>query len=545
GMGLTILAGYTGAGQTSGFFADNASAGTNGAWNQGDTGYSYRPTGNRGLNGYTRGTTTGVNTGGLYSAGNGSYNFGIFSASTINKSGASNVGVAGFGLNTGGGGGSGIGGFFSLETSISAPIMGSSTVALVADNNSQSADIFSARDNANPVFRIQDTGLVSSTPSTITTAGTNDYIASFDQILNASAGTGGTDNYYGLKLNYTSTTVTGWDGDVWGMVIQVGGNNLYEFGLDPAIDGFTMNDATGGLDIRLNTGAVVFQTQSVANINFGYDNDDIFREVLKLVNTASQVNELQITGSATGGTVALAATGDDQSIGLTLSAKGTDAITFGNLDTFATWSSSTFSFAEGVGMHFRQNTRTSDTAATNTIFSAQDAFASAVTNKDGGDFIFNLSSPASGGNAGNFQVNGSGGNSLFTINDGGSVRIEGQFVTAYDIATDKAATGSTTSTVSLFSQGVGTDSAVTVKGSVNAVLSDGSKVSMFTINAGYRNDGGVLTEVYESNTADFESNSATDVSLAPSGTDIVVSVSGAVGENYTFGLDLDITETGL
>lgn len=166
GHGVTLGAGYTGSGFTVGIYADNATAGTNTAYAN-SVPYGYRPDGNRGDTGYARATTTGHNSGGVSLAGGGANNYGMWGAATVAKSGANNIGIAGWGLNTGGGGGIGVGGFFSLEADGTVPELGSTTVALVADNDSQAASIFDARDNAVSVFTIVDGGATTLTRSAV------------------------------------------------------------------------------------------------------------------------------------------------------------------------------------------------------------------------------------------------------------------------------------------------------------------------------------------------------------------------------------------
>lgn len=161
---LNFGAGYTGSGFTSAFAVDANVAGTSATFISDSTTYGYRPNGNRGLNSYVRGVTTGMNIGGLYLAGGGGINIPVFASATVSKAGTVNVGLYGGALK--GGGTTQIGGYFALYNGggvNSAPVWGDDA-ALVADNVTQTSDIFSARDNNVNVFEVQDGGTIAITP---------------------------------------------------------------------------------------------------------------------------------------------------------------------------------------------------------------------------------------------------------------------------------------------------------------------------------------------------------------------------------------------
>lgn len=83
--------------------------------------------------------------------------------------------------------------------------------------------------------------------------------------------------------------------------------------------------ATDYLKIGGHDGSAAWGADMVGGgtLNFGFDG----LEALVLVETASAVNHLQITNAATGGTVAIAAAGDDTDIGLSIAAKGAGDVT--------------------------------------------------------------------------------------------------------------------------------------------------------------------------------------------------------------------------
>ena len=210
-----------------------------------DATYGYRPAGrNSGYTSFTRGTTAGYNYGGVFLARGGNQNVGVWGSASVTKASTPNIGIfgTGFNNNTDDSTRPQIGGFFTLSNSGAVPVWGSSA-ALVADNLATNANIFSARDNTVPVFAISDGGSVTSTVATLTSATPFERAFMLTQVLNASAGTGGTDNYYGMLLNYTTTDVSGFDGEVNGLTIRDDGNEIYGMRLNGA---FTIGETTAG-----------------------------------------------------------------------------------------------------------------------------------------------------------------------------------------------------------------------------------------------------------------------------------------------------------
>jgi len=113
--------GYTGSTSTIAGIFLNSSAGTST---------------NVGINGYSYGTTTGVNQGGLFQALNGNDNTGVRGEAVTSKNSAVNVGVKGLGLN-GGTSPVQVGGLFALASTYVATV----SAALIADNVAQSSPI--------------------------------------------------------------------------------------------------------------------------------------------------------------------------------------------------------------------------------------------------------------------------------------------------------------------------------------------------------------------------------------------------------------------
>lgn len=103
-------------------------------------------------------TTTGDEVGVFGHADSGNRNYGVLGHATTDKANAVNIGVCGTAANAGAGG-TQIGGYFGLETSV--PTFASA--ALLCDNGSTTSDIFVARDAGSAVVTIADGGGVTMT----------------------------------------------------------------------------------------------------------------------------------------------------------------------------------------------------------------------------------------------------------------------------------------------------------------------------------------------------------------------------------------------
>lgn len=186
---IRFLAGYTGSSQATGLRVSNQVAGT------GTTilnaGTNSEPTANEAVIGQTSVTTTGSNMGGWFSADGGDQSIGALGQSLVAKNSATNIGIAGFGLNTGTTPIQ-IGGYFGLQSS--TPTFASG--ALVCDNGSTTSPILLVRDNGTTTFIVDDGGKLgffgatSQTQQTsganltnnVTSGGTNDTIANFTDL---------------------------------------------------------------------------------------------------------------------------------------------------------------------------------------------------------------------------------------------------------------------------------------------------------------------------------------------------------------------------
>lgn len=157
-LSASLSSGYTGNAPSQAIVGTNNAAGVSTTY-EGTTN-SYRPLGNRGVSGNALATTTGHNAN-VFIAEGGNMNYGVWGSSTKAKNSASNVGVAGFALNTGTSP-IHVGGYFGLQNlSTSAPTLVSA--ALIADNGQTTSPIQIWRDNQTEVMRVADGGAVTIT----------------------------------------------------------------------------------------------------------------------------------------------------------------------------------------------------------------------------------------------------------------------------------------------------------------------------------------------------------------------------------------------
>ena len=139
-----LNAGYTGSATTgvANFICNTAGTGTDVFGSR-----------NNGTFSSASGTTTGTNIGAYGSGSNGNINYGSVGRAIAAKNSATNIGVAGFGLNVGTSPVQ-VGGYFGLQNT--SPTF--TSAALMCDNGSQANDIFVARDNGSPIFKVFDGG---------------------------------------------------------------------------------------------------------------------------------------------------------------------------------------------------------------------------------------------------------------------------------------------------------------------------------------------------------------------------------------------------
>lgn len=142
-VNLDYLSGYTGSSLTSGLRIVSNVAGTNTVFSNG----------NSGIRAGSRATTTGTNAGFQGDAEGGNLNYGGQGTAIVDKNSATNIGIAGFALNTGTSPVH-IAGYFGLQTS--TPTFASA--ALMSDNGATVSDIFVARDNGLAIFKVIDGG---------------------------------------------------------------------------------------------------------------------------------------------------------------------------------------------------------------------------------------------------------------------------------------------------------------------------------------------------------------------------------------------------
>jgi hypothetical protein len=166
----------------------------------------------------------------------------------------------------------------------------------------------------------------------------------------------------------------------------------------------------------------------------------------------------------------------------------------------------------------------------------------------GGNYTFQLSAGGAAdgagqpGNNGGFQIFGSGGGELFDVNDGGSYSIISQSGEGKRSVGSGETIGAAAATI--FSMMTDNDSAVYISGHVSGMKSDGSEVGFYTIEAGYQNDGGTLSEQFDTTGPDSEDDANWDCTIAPNSTDIEVTCgTAAAGDDITWTAFVDITVT--
>ena len=147
---FNLTSGFTGAASTIGVECVNSSVGNSSGGIFGSR--------NMGMSNIASGTTLGTNIASYNSATNANLNVGSVGRAIVAKNSATNIGVAGFGLNTGTTPIQ-VGGYFGLHSS--DPTF--TSAALMADNGATTDPIFVARDNGTPRFTIADGGAVTST----------------------------------------------------------------------------------------------------------------------------------------------------------------------------------------------------------------------------------------------------------------------------------------------------------------------------------------------------------------------------------------------
>ena len=172
GLNTTLRAGYTGVSSTYGFSITNQAESTGSQPFNNDQGASDFSGGNIGVRAIAQGTTTGANTGLFGQASGGNSNFGVWGEATVAKNSATNIGVIGWGLNTGTSPVQ-VGGFFTLANLIGIALPTFESAALIADNAATTSPVFIARDNGSAVFTIADGGAVTlTTPLAVGSGGT-------------------------------------------------------------------------------------------------------------------------------------------------------------------------------------------------------------------------------------------------------------------------------------------------------------------------------------------------------------------------------------
>lgn len=195
GHSITLAAGFTSSGITHAMTFDNICAGTSAIYSTDGT-YGSRPNGNRGMGGYTRATTSGINTGLLGLARGGIVNWAAWLAATAALADKANVGSIGIGFNSASGG-EGIGVYALYDNPATQPtIPADIKTALFANNAANAVDIAIFTDNGTEVLVIEDGGNFTLTPIALTSGAPANFL------MTGAAHTGLTASTEVIGVNY-------------------------------------------------------------------------------------------------------------------------------------------------------------------------------------------------------------------------------------------------------------------------------------------------------------------------------------------------------
>lgn len=118
-------------------------------------------------------------------------------------------------------------------------------------------------------------------------------------------------------------------------------------------------------------------------------------EIIKTPATGSAVNELTITNAAAGGTVAIAATGDDDNIAVSLAGKGTGAVKLGQATSTDVRLTADQPIADSSGNEYLKFSKTSSAVNEITVTNAATTTSPSIT-ATGGDTNISLKLGAKG-----------------------------------------------------------------------------------------------------------------------------------------------------
>ena len=556
GHGLSLAAGYTGGSFTVGLYADNTVAGTNTSYSNGNP-YGYRPDGNRGDTGYARATTVGHNIGGLYLAGGGNANYGTWNAATVAKAAAVNIGTASFARNTGGGGAISIGGFFGMESTSSAPTVGTDNSALISDNNDQNAAIYIGRDNGVGVFIIDDGGDVEIAPTVRTSGSPTSFTITQPAHTGLTASTENTS--LNFNLSATKQFATG------ALALQ------REIRIQAPTYGFVgASTITSSSTVNIDSGPVVgtnatFTVSSALSLGHSWSSAAESAYYLALnvpgisngMGVATERAGIVITSPTTislGNQTATLTTLASISLGAITYSSTTLVRTVTNPATFyiagppasggnVTFSNGPYSiFVDSGNSRFDGSIVIPSTASYSAAAGTEIMLDVSPTIAQGGTAGFTAirvdTTISSSGTGQSFYLTmGNGGNASFEFLTNGSFSINGQGTDYVSRADNASTTDATVTTISTIS--TNNDSAIGVTASISAIRDTGAQAAYYVLHALFKNDGGVLSIVGAvTSSAVIEDDAAWDATIVVSGTDILVQVTGVAATNISWGCGL-------
>lgn len=397
---------------------------------------------------------------------------------------------------------------------------------------------------------IEVDGIAYVQPDTLTSGGTDDFAFEITQTLNDSGAAGGSDIYNALKIDVATTDTTGWD--------DTNFIGLYSSGQETAGIGFSNNggtmfilDAVGGSEWMLDgSGNVSLDADGAQTITIGGTN-------------ASNVTIGRSGQSITMGAAVTFQSGANVAEGMVIDTTAAEALLVrvngdgGDVLTVNT-------DANNYSMELEGGTLGDDAAAASQVAfdvsaTLNDTNASAggedytgvniaITDTDtsGWDSVTGLNVNFSSGQSGaemNLLTMGTGGQDVFEFSTNGQFSQVEQYGEVQQGVTSETTADATP--VAKIISNTDNDFSYLCDVRVTAInTDDGSEAAFYSIQAGYKNDGGVLTESFDNTTTLQEDDAAWNCTIAADGSAIKVTVTGAAGTNIAWCISYTVTSAG-
>tara|TARA_Y100000310_G_C20699561_1_gene828482 strand:+ start:5920 stop:7191 length:1272 start_codon:yes stop_codon:yes gene_type:complete len=333
---------------------------------------------------------------------------------------------------------------------------------------------------------------------TYTSGGTDDFGIKIAQTLNDSGAAGGSDTYRGLKIDLTTTDVTGWD-NVYLATLGSSGNDVFTF-----TDGGVFSAASGSGTLELS-----HSTNGIIN-----------------VGTAGTLS-LQLAGTP----------------GAVLDSGGftTDNVSALTASTTLTIQDQSFSAADSAltmctGTHTQSSGTAVITEITPTINQSSSAGYTA--------FSIDVTETATGSGTGLLMSSGTDGNPLWTLSNQGVVSAsQQQRGSQQTMSITGDTTDGTPQSVTLFTSENDTGIHVTVK-VVGMETVDSDETASYVLHGTFQNDNGTLTQIGSTTSAHTaESTAGWDCDFSVSSPDIQITFTGAASTDINWMAVADLVTT--